>query len=113
MRELLKISSLQDLLRRWLNADDGFSVAPRFDVREDTDCFVLRADIPGLEELDVDISLTPQSPEHQQASRRRETPAESGRLCQQRREEAGDRTASIRRSRRRWIVPCIRLLLHG
>ena len=51
MRELLKISSLQDLLRRWLNADDGFSFAPRFDVREDTDCFALRADIPDLEEL--------------------------------------------------------------
>lgn len=39
-------------------SDVGFAFAPRFDVREDDDCFVIKADMPGIKEPDVDISLT-------------------------------------------------------
>lgn len=58
LREFLQFSPFQDMPRRWLNADAGLAFAPRFDVREDTDCFVIKADIPGLKQADIEISLT-------------------------------------------------------
>ena len=58
LREFLQFSPFQDLPRRWLNADMGLGFALRFDVREDTDCFVIKADMPGLKQADVEISLT-------------------------------------------------------
>lgn len=58
LREFLHFSPFQDLPRRWLNADMGLAFAPRFDVREDPDCFVIKADMPGLRQADIEISLT-------------------------------------------------------
>jgi HSP20 family protein len=58
LREFLQFSPFQDLPRRWLNTDMGLGFAPRFDVREDTDCFVIKADMPGLKQADIEISLT-------------------------------------------------------
>jgi HSP20 family protein len=35
----------------------GQTFAPTFEVKETTDAFVVRADVPGVEEKDVDISM--------------------------------------------------------
>lgn len=60
LQQFLQFTPFQDLPRRWLNADMGLAFAPRFDVREDTDCFFIKADMPGLKQADVEISLTNQ-----------------------------------------------------
>lgn len=58
MRDLLQLSPFQDFPRRWLSGEAGLAFAPRFDIREDEECFVIQADMPGLKEADIDISLT-------------------------------------------------------
>jgi HSP20 family protein len=57
MRDLMQFSPFPDLPRRWLS-DATLAFAPRFDVRDDGDCLVIEADVPGFKEADVDISLT-------------------------------------------------------
>jgi len=58
MRDFLQFTPFQAFPRRWLSSDVGSAFAPRFDVREDRDSFVIKADMPGIKAPDVDISLT-------------------------------------------------------
>jgi HSP20 family protein len=58
MRELMQWDPFQDLPQRWFGGDLGASYTPRFDVREEKDAFVFNADVPGLKEDDVNISVT-------------------------------------------------------
>jgi HSP20 family protein len=57
MRDLLSFDPLQAFPRRWFG-EEGMSFTPRFDAREDNDCYVIQADMPGIKESDVDISVT-------------------------------------------------------
>lgn len=57
MRDLLAFDPLQDLSRLWFG-EAASTFAPRFDAREDKDCFVIKADVPGIKQADVDISIT-------------------------------------------------------
>jgi HSP20 family protein len=58
MRELMQLDPFQDLPRRWLTDEATSLYSPRFDVREEKDGFVIQADLPGIKEEDVDVSIT-------------------------------------------------------
>lgn len=58
MRELMQLDPFQDLPRRWLGGEALNAYTPTFDVREENDAFVFKADLPGIKEEDIDISIT-------------------------------------------------------
>lgn len=58
MRELMQWDPFQAFPRRWLTDEASATFAPRFDVREEKDRFTLRADVPGMREGDLDLSIT-------------------------------------------------------
>jgi HSP20 family protein len=51
-------------LREWLDQDIGTSrfmpqtFSPQFEIKETKEAYVFRADLPGLEEKDLDVTLT-------------------------------------------------------
>jgi HSP20 family protein len=58
MRELMQWDLFSDLPRRWFGEDVSPLYTPRFDVREEKDALVFKADLPGIKEEDVDVSIT-------------------------------------------------------
>lgn len=56
MRELMQWDPFQELPRRWLGGEESYT--PTFDVREEKDSFIFKADLPGIKEEDIDISIT-------------------------------------------------------
>jgi HSP20 family protein len=58
LRDLLAHDPFQDLSRRWFGEEGSMSFAPRFDTQEDQEGFVIKADMPGMKEADVDVSIT-------------------------------------------------------
>ena len=58
MREMLRWDPISDLYRGWPTERAGITFNPLFDVRETDDAFILQADMPGIIEKDLDISLT-------------------------------------------------------
>jgi HSP20 family protein len=59
MRDLMQFDLFQDLPRRWfMDLTTNAMYTPRFDVREEKECFIIKADMPGIKEADVDISIT-------------------------------------------------------
>jgi HSP20 family protein len=55
MREMLRFDPFREMVP-WAGQATEFN--PQFDVRETADAYVFRADLPGVEEKDLDISLT-------------------------------------------------------
>jgi HSP20 family protein len=60
MRELLSWDPFQHMLPRlWpTGAAQRFAFTPAFDVRETKDAFVIKADLPGFREQDIDVNVT-------------------------------------------------------
>lgn len=58
MREMLRWDPFSELYRGMPLERGGQIFNPLFDVRETNDAFVLQADVPGVHEKDLDISLT-------------------------------------------------------
>ncbi len=58
MREMLRWDPFTDLYRGMPLERSGQLFNPLFDVRETNDAFILQADVPGVQEKDLDISLT-------------------------------------------------------
>lgn len=58
MRELMQWDPFQDLPQRWLGGAGPEIYTPTFDVREEKEAFVFKADLPGIKEEDVDLSIT-------------------------------------------------------
>jgi HSP20 family protein len=59
MRDLLTWDPFQGPLRRWFGEEAAATLyAPTFDVKEETDAFVIKADLPGIKEEDLDITVT-------------------------------------------------------
>lgn len=56
MRELMQWDPFQDLPQRWFGAEAQFS--PHFDVREEKDAFIFKADLPGFKDENVEINVT-------------------------------------------------------
>jgi len=57
MRELMQWDPFQDMQSRWF-AGDVQQYAPTFDVKEEKDAFLFKADLPGFKQEDVEISVT-------------------------------------------------------
>jgi HSP20 family protein len=57
MRDMLSWDPFQQL-ERGFALDRGESFLPAFDLKETKDSFILRADLPGVKEDDIDLSLT-------------------------------------------------------
>jgi len=57
MQDLMRWDPFREMSRRMLGEETGAFV-PTFDVKETKDSFVFRADLPGVKDSDVDISLT-------------------------------------------------------
>ena len=57
MRELMQWDPFQEMPRRWLGGEESAYI-PTFDVKEEKDAFVFKADLPGIKEQDVDVSIT-------------------------------------------------------
>ncbi|MDP2275044.1 MAG: Hsp20/alpha crystallin family protein [Archangium sp.] len=58
MREMLRWDPFTDLYRGMPPERSAQLFNPLFDVRETNDAFILEADVPGVQEKDLDISLT-------------------------------------------------------
>lgn len=57
MRELMQWDPFQDPWR-WLGGERAASYTPTFDVRAEKDALVIKADLPGIKQDDIDISIT-------------------------------------------------------
>lgn len=57
MRELMQWDPFQDPWR-WLGGERVAGYTPTFDVREEKDALVFKADLPGIKQEDIDISIT-------------------------------------------------------
>jgi len=57
MREMLRWDPFQDIYRAMPVERGGMAFTPMFDVRETSDAFILQADMPGVQDKDLDISL--------------------------------------------------------
>ena len=56
MRELMGWDPFGEMLPSWNR--EAMEFAPRFEVKETKDAYVFKADLPGVEEKDLDITLT-------------------------------------------------------
>lgn len=56
MRDVLRWDPFREMERTLLPVERGF--LPTFDVKESKDAYVFRADVPGVRDEDLDISLT-------------------------------------------------------
>lgn len=54
MRDMLRFEPFRELTR---GAEEAGGFVPRFDVKESKDAFEFRADLPGVKEEDLDVSL--------------------------------------------------------
>jgi HSP20 family protein len=57
MRDLMNWDPFSEMLPT-LSRFEAASFAPRFEVKETKDAYVFKADLPGIEEKDLDITLT-------------------------------------------------------
>jgi HSP20 family protein len=57
MRDLLRWDPFREMTP-FFSAEERPAFSPNFDVRESKDSFVFKADVPGLKEQDLEISLT-------------------------------------------------------
>lgn len=58
MRQLMQWDPFQQLSRRWRSGEPMAGFVPAFDVKEEKDAFIFKADLPGIQEKDLDISIT-------------------------------------------------------
>lgn len=57
MRDLMNWDPFAEMFPT-VNRFEGMTFAPRFEVKETKDAYVFKADLPGIEEKDLDITLT-------------------------------------------------------
>ena len=57
MQDLMRWDPFQEL-SRGMPSGEGMGFVPTFEVKETKDSYVFKADLPGVKESDVDISLT-------------------------------------------------------
>src|SRR5437588_593257 len=57
MRDLMGFDPFAEMFPT-VNRSEAMTFAPRFEVKETKDAYLFKADLPGIEEKDVDITLT-------------------------------------------------------
>ncbi|MGC4114875.1 MAG: Hsp20/alpha crystallin family protein [Myxococcales bacterium] len=58
MREMMRWDPLAEMGRSLATQDYGVGFVPQFEVKETGDSYVFKADLPGVKDDDLDISLT-------------------------------------------------------
>jgi HSP20 family protein len=58
MQELMGFDPFEEFGRLLGNRGEGMTFVPAFEVKETKDAFVFKADLPGVEEKDLDITVT-------------------------------------------------------
>lgn len=60
MREMLRWDPFSDIFRTMAldRVPSPISMSPMFDLRETNDAFILQADVPGVQEKDLEVSLS-------------------------------------------------------
>jgi HSP20 family protein len=58
MHELLSADPFEAISRMWRGNGEGQTFIPAFEVKETKAGFVFKADLPGVEEKDLDVSVT-------------------------------------------------------
>jgi HSP20 family protein len=58
MRELMRFDPLEELGRLTGGREQAWSFVPAFEVKETKDSYIFKADLPGVKESDLDITLT-------------------------------------------------------
>jgi len=59
LRDVLNWDPFRDLMsRQWRRSDEGMNFVPDFDVREEKDAYVFKADLPGFRPDDIQINAT-------------------------------------------------------
>jgi HSP20 family protein len=57
-RDMLRWDPFREMLPTPSLLGEGFAFAPAFEVKETRDAYVFKADVPGVEDKDIDISRT-------------------------------------------------------
>ncbi|WP_338264157.1 Hsp20/alpha crystallin family protein [Corallococcus caeni] len=60
MHELLQADPMALLRKMMPGGEEGWSLAPDFDVKETKDAYVFKADLPGVKQEDLEVSVTGQ-----------------------------------------------------
>jgi HSP20 family protein len=58
MRELMRFDPLEEMGRMLGGREQTWGFVPAFEVKETKDAYIFKADLPGVQEKDVDITLT-------------------------------------------------------
>lgn len=57
MRDILHWDPFREMLAPWSAAERAGTFVPSFEVKETKDAYIFKADIPGVKEQDLDVSL--------------------------------------------------------
>jgi len=57
MQELMGLEPIEQM-GRWFGTDQTWNFIPAFEVKETNDAYIFKADLPGVKEEDLDITLT-------------------------------------------------------
>jgi HSP20 family protein len=58
MRELMRFDPIEEMGRMLGGREQAWGFVPAFEVKETKDAYVFKADLPGVQEKDLDITLT-------------------------------------------------------
>ncbi len=58
MRDLLRWDPFQEMAPLWPELPTAVAFAPAFEVKETKDAYLFKADVPGVKESDIDVTLT-------------------------------------------------------
>jgi len=58
MRSMLRWDPFREMTQLWPAEERGFAYTPAFEVKETKEAYVIKADLPGLKEGDLDVTLT-------------------------------------------------------
>jgi HSP20 family protein len=58
MREMFRFDPFREMAQIWPEERTGATFVPAFEVKEAKDAFVFKADVPGIAEKDIEITLT-------------------------------------------------------
>lgn len=58
LRSMLRFDPFREMTQLWPDIERGMGFAPAFEVKETKDAYVIKADVPGVKDGDVEVTLT-------------------------------------------------------